>query len=152
MHQRSELSPLRALVSEAIYSGARTATLKTLQDPYVVNYKAHRRDSSVTKLRLKRHTLNDYGELLVYIAENEGKRWDDPRHADTSTARHEHIISKQEFRDLLRSLGFTERAIRDVEFDFHGGDRSGAIAMNVNDRFISDWRRLFGTEKVVDLT
>jgi len=154
--KRVRAAQLVKLVREAMYDGPGTASVKTLRDFGVADTVANRRQSQIAKLRL-RIIDEHFATLLVYLTQNAGKSWtgqsrrssDDPSSADV---RHEYIFSKQEFRDVLRSLGFAERAIADVEFDYHAGDRGGMISMDAGVKFIAEWRRLYGAEKTVDLT
>jgi hypothetical protein len=61
------------------------------------------------------------------------------------------IVHKQEFRDLLRSLGFSEKAISDVDFRYQ--DRGvNTIQMSAGVKFVAEWQTLFGDETCVDLT
>ena len=141
---------LKHLIREAAYEGPGTASLKTGATSFT-RFTGDMRQSAVTKLRLvgvKRRTgitrtlpiADDRAVLEVYLADNKF-RWHDPR-------RHESIISKQEFRDLLRSLGFSERSLKDVDFDYHGGGKR-AIEIDVGSVFIAEWIELFDDEKTV---
>jgi hypothetical protein len=144
---------LKNLIREAMYQGPGTAFLKTNVPVYARNPIRKELDSLVTKLclvnipenstqyrRLRPGMLLDTATLEIYFINDRSGRVKDSV-----------IVHKQEFRDLLRSLGFSEKAISDVDFRYQ--DRGvNTIQMSAGVKFVAEWQALFGDETCVDLT
>lgn len=130
------IKQLKQLIREAAYEGPGTASLTTIPHSGVSTKVSNRRESHISKLRLTPGSKYVFSELQIYFAENPSK---------ISSRMHGHILNRRDLADVLLTLGFSEAAIRGVNFSSQGASRDGSVRMDVSKLFVAEWKDLIGT-------
>lgn len=83
-----------------------------------------------------------FGELKVYFAQRD---WNPNKHGLIYTDK----LWMQEFRKHLRSIGFSEAAVRDVSYSEQGMQGDNYVSLDIGDKFISEYVIAFNGKHTV---